>query len=319
MDTSAFHGTGTNFFLSTYYFSCQYRSTKCSTFVFKFIKTTNVTTNNLPVHIYHRGHAVTQLVEALSYKPEGRGFDSRWCYWNFGIPSSRTLALGLTQPLTEMSTGIFPGDKGGRCVGLTTLPPLCAYCLEIWEPQPPEPSGPVKACNGIALPYHTTLSHNWTSPTTDSLLHRVKWHGLTWFCKIHANIREVTSIAFWTFHHSTLFSVLKRTKREIQRTKTLLPSDIFTNSIEKGPLCENNIRLTSPELPHFHGTKISLPRNNNEHQLVHYRDVTRNSHWFITALYERTATSSLPPYNQGPPLIQYCAITREVHWFITAL
>jgi hypothetical protein len=26
--------------------------------------------------------------------------------------------------------------KGGRCVGLTTLAPLCADCLEIWEPQP---------------------------------------------------------------------------------------------------------------------------------------------------------------------------------------
>jgi len=24
------------------------------------------------------GHAVAQLVEALRYKPEGRGFDSRW-------------------------------------------------------------------------------------------------------------------------------------------------------------------------------------------------------------------------------------------------
>jgi hypothetical protein len=26
--------------------------------------------------------AVAQLVEALRYKPEGRGFDSRWCHWN---------------------------------------------------------------------------------------------------------------------------------------------------------------------------------------------------------------------------------------------
>jgi len=26
------------------------------------------------------GHAVAQLVEALCYKPEGRGFDSRWCH-----------------------------------------------------------------------------------------------------------------------------------------------------------------------------------------------------------------------------------------------
>jgi len=31
------------------------------------------------------GHAVAQLVEALSYKPEGRDFDSRWCHWIFFI------------------------------------------------------------------------------------------------------------------------------------------------------------------------------------------------------------------------------------------
>jgi hypothetical protein len=37
------------------------------------------------------------------------------------------MALGSTQPLTEMSTrnilGIFLRVKGGRCAGLTTLPP----------------------------------------------------------------------------------------------------------------------------------------------------------------------------------------------------
>jgi hypothetical protein len=32
-----------------------------------------------------RGHAVAQLVEALRYKPEDRGFDSRWCEWNFSL------------------------------------------------------------------------------------------------------------------------------------------------------------------------------------------------------------------------------------------
>jgi hypothetical protein len=26
-----------------------------------------------------------QLVEALRYKPEGHGFDSRWCQWNFSF------------------------------------------------------------------------------------------------------------------------------------------------------------------------------------------------------------------------------------------
>jgi len=28
---------------------------------------------------------VTHLVETLRYKPEGRGFDSRWCHWNFSF------------------------------------------------------------------------------------------------------------------------------------------------------------------------------------------------------------------------------------------
>jgi hypothetical protein len=28
------------------------------------------------------GHAAVQLVDALRYKPEGRGIDSRWCHWN---------------------------------------------------------------------------------------------------------------------------------------------------------------------------------------------------------------------------------------------
>jgi len=41
---------------------------------------------------------------------------------------------------------MFPGGKGGRCVGLTNLPPTCADCLEIWEPRPP---GTLRACPGL--------------------------------------------------------------------------------------------------------------------------------------------------------------------------
>ena len=33
-------------------------------------------------------HAVAQLVEALRYKSEGSGFDSRWCHWNISLTSS---------------------------------------------------------------------------------------------------------------------------------------------------------------------------------------------------------------------------------------
>jgi len=31
------------------------------------------------------GHAVATFVEAMRYKPEGRGFDSRLCHWNFSL------------------------------------------------------------------------------------------------------------------------------------------------------------------------------------------------------------------------------------------
>ena len=37
------------------------------------------------LYLTTRGYAVAQLVEALRYKPEGRGFDSRWCNWNFSM------------------------------------------------------------------------------------------------------------------------------------------------------------------------------------------------------------------------------------------
>jgi len=46
----------------------------------------------------------------------------------------------------------FLGGKGGRCVGMTTLPPSCADCLEIWDPQPSGSLRPVQSCNGIELP-----------------------------------------------------------------------------------------------------------------------------------------------------------------------
>jgi hypothetical protein len=66
------------------------------------------------------------LVETLCYKPEGRGFDSRWCHWNiYGHnPSGCTMALGLTQSLTEMSNrniSYFLGGKGIRCILMCRL------------------------------------------------------------------------------------------------------------------------------------------------------------------------------------------------------
>ena len=77
---------------------------------------------------------MAQLVEALSYNPEGGGFDSRWCHWNFSLTQSCRSHCG---PGVDSASDrneyqeYFLGGKGGRCVGLTTLPLSCAECLEI--------------------------------------------------------------------------------------------------------------------------------------------------------------------------------------------
>jgi hypothetical protein len=44
----------------------------------------SVTTFNLSFYQLLR-QAVAQFVNVLCHKPEGRGFDSRWCHWNFSL------------------------------------------------------------------------------------------------------------------------------------------------------------------------------------------------------------------------------------------
>jgi len=83
---------------------------------------------------------VAQLVEALRYKSEGRGFDSRWCQWNFSLTYSFRLQYGTGVDSASNRNEYqehFLGGKGGWCVGLTTLSPSCADCLDIWDPQRP--------------------------------------------------------------------------------------------------------------------------------------------------------------------------------------
>jgi len=96
------------------------------------------------------------VVKALRYNSDSPGIDSRW-FTGFFIDiilSDRTMALGSTQPLVKMSTRNIPGGKGGLCVGLTTSPPSCAECHEIWEPKPPGTLWAThRACYGTALPF----------------------------------------------------------------------------------------------------------------------------------------------------------------------
>ena len=66
------------------------------------------------------------------------------------MPTSRAKELNLILRIARMAVieyhDYFLGDKGGRCVGLTTLPPSRADCLEIWEL---EPLGTLRACTGL--------------------------------------------------------------------------------------------------------------------------------------------------------------------------
>jgi hypothetical protein len=43
-----------------------------------------VTEKVLVILLLQQG-AVAQSVKTLRYKPEGRGFDSRWYHWNFSL------------------------------------------------------------------------------------------------------------------------------------------------------------------------------------------------------------------------------------------
>jgi hypothetical protein len=89
------------------------------------------------------------LVETLRYKPEGRGFDSRRCCWIFFYwhnPCGRTMALESAQTLTKMST---------RNVSWELMRPVhVSIVLKSGSLNLLEPSGPVQACNGIALHLH---------------------------------------------------------------------------------------------------------------------------------------------------------------------
>jgi len=75
-----------------------------------------------------------------SQKVAGLNPDGVTGIFHWHNPSGHTIALGSNQPLTEI------GGKGNRFVKLTTLPPSCASCLEIWESQLPRT---LRSCPGL--------------------------------------------------------------------------------------------------------------------------------------------------------------------------
>ena len=98
-----------------------------------------------------RGGAV---VRVLCYKSEVSGSIPAGAIgiFHWHNPCDLTMALGSTQPLTEMNTRSIFWGKGGRCVRLTTLPLSCAVVMKSGNLNFVEPSGPLQACNGTDLP-----------------------------------------------------------------------------------------------------------------------------------------------------------------------
>jgi hypothetical protein len=126
------------------------------------------------------------------------------------------MALGFTQPLTEMSTRNIFWVKVGRCVGLTTLPPSCTD-LKSGSLKLLEPSGPVQASNEIGLT-RITLAWNraycykcyillycYKCVTSVSNIHHVSFHmPLVWN---HCTIPDfrLSSLCVWDFGSSGIY------------------------------------------------------------------------------------------------------------------
>jgi hypothetical protein len=56
-------------------------------------------------------------------------------FFNLPNPSSRTMTLGSTQPLTEISTRNFPGDKGRPAHKADNITAICEPIEKMWEPR----------------------------------------------------------------------------------------------------------------------------------------------------------------------------------------
>jgi len=94
--------------------------------------------------------------------------------------------------------GIFPGGKGGRCVKLTTLPHYVTTVLKSRRLKLLEPSGPIRACNGIALPLHFVVAGKMLFDVSlcKCLMNSIWWRRHAW--KQEARHSNLTKQIRWS-------------------------------------------------------------------------------------------------------------------------
>ena len=104
---------------------------------------------NIPTAVQTRGTRWRSWLKHCATSRKFAGSIPDGYHWNFSLTQSfrAHYGPGIDSACNRNEYQEYSlGCKGGRCVGLTTLPPSCADCLEIWEPQPP---GTLRACPGL--------------------------------------------------------------------------------------------------------------------------------------------------------------------------
>ena len=127
---------------------------------------------------YFMMHAVEHLVEALRYKPEDRGFDSRCCHWNYLFISSfrPQYGPGVDSVSNENEyQGYFLRGKGGQYLELQTCLLYVPTVLKSWSLSIMEPSVHTQGLLYFSfLPY--IMSTDTLSYQSYILKKKTDWH-----------------------------------------------------------------------------------------------------------------------------------------------